>query len=73
MGAEPPVDYGKVGYQGERIVEAHRFFGEQAREWLRQKGSSEIQARSAAIETTVWDLIHMVVIDLAADENAQKL
>jgi Protein of unknown function DUF262 len=34
MGAKPPVDYNVVGHRGERMVEAHRFFSEQAREWL---------------------------------------
>jgi len=32
-----------------------------------------VQVRAAAIETTVRDLIQMVVIDLAADENAQEI
>lgn len=34
IGATPPIDHDAVGNRGERMVEVHRFFGEQAREWL---------------------------------------
>jgi Protein of unknown function DUF262/Protein of unknown function (DUF1524) len=73
MGAKPPVDYNAVGHRGERMVEAHRFFSEQAREWLSADGPEAAQRRAAAIETVVRDLLQMVVIDLAADENAQEI
>jgi hypothetical protein len=73
MGAKPPVDYESIGYRGAKMVEAHRFFSEQAREWLAQKGAEQVPTRSAAIETVVRDLLQMVVIDLAADENAQEI
>jgi hypothetical protein len=36
-------------------------------------GPENVQVRAAAIETTVRDLIQVVVIDLAADENAQEI
>ena len=55
------------------MVEAHRFFSEQAREWLSLDGPEAAQARAAAIETVVRELLQMVVIDLAADENAQEI
>jgi hypothetical protein len=73
MGAEPPVNYDAIGHRGERMVEAHRFFGERAREWLLLKGPDDIQKRAAAVETVVRDLLQIVVIDLAADENAQEI
>jgi hypothetical protein len=73
MGATPPVDHDAVGYRGERMVEAHRFFSEQAREWLALGGAQGIAARAAAIETVVRDLLQIVVIDLAVDENAQEI
>jgi Protein of unknown function DUF262 len=72
MGAKPPIDYAAVGHRGERMVEAHRYFSEQAREWLLANGIEATQARGAAIETVVRDLLQMVVIDLAVDENAQE-
>lgn len=73
MGAVPPVDYEKIGHRGERMVEAHRYFSEQARGWLALDGTSSIEVRAAAIETVVRDLLQMVVIDLAVDENAQEI
>jgi hypothetical protein len=73
MGAEPPVDYAAVGFAKERMVEAHRFFSEQVREWLAADGESAVQGRAAALDTVVRDLLQMVVIDLSADENAQEI
>lgn len=73
MGAEPPVDHDSLGHSGERMVEAHRFFSKQAREWLTKEGADQIEPRAAAIETVCRDLLHMVVIDLAAEENAQEI
>ncbi len=73
MGAKPPVDYDAVGRAGERMVEAHRFFSDQARIWLLENGVEQVMTRAAAIETVARDLLQMVVIDLAADENAQEI
>ena len=55
------------------MVEAHRFFSEQARAWLSLNGAEAIQERATAIETVVRDFLQMVVIDLTADENAQEI
>jgi Protein of unknown function DUF262/Protein of unknown function (DUF1524)/Restriction Enzyme Adenine Methylase Associated len=73
MSAKPPIDYNTIGYPGQRMVEAHRFFSEQAREWLSSEGPNAVPQRAAAIETVVRELLQMVVIDLAADENAQEI
>src|SRR5664279_2346906 len=73
MNAKPPINYTAIGYHGERMVEAHRFFSEQAREWLSLNGTETIPKRAAAIETVVRDLLQMVVIDLSVDENAQEI
>jgi Protein of unknown function DUF262/Protein of unknown function (DUF1524)/Restriction Enzyme Adenine Methylase Associated len=73
MGAKPPVDYSSLGHRGERMVDAHRFFSEQARQWLSANGDRDAQSRAAAIETVVRELLQIVVIDLAADENAQEI
>lgn len=73
MGAKPPVDHDVTGYRGERMVEAHRFFSEQAREWLTLDGPNAVQTRAIAIETVARELLQMVLIDLAADENAQEI
>jgi hypothetical protein len=73
MGAKPPVDYEALGHRGERMVEAHRFFSQAARDWLALEGRDGVQARAAAVETVVRDLLQMVVIDLGVDENAQEI
>jgi hypothetical protein len=73
MSASPPMDHDAVGYRGERMVEAHRFFSEQAREWLRLDGDNGLPARAEALETAVREKLQIVVIDLAADENAQEI
>ena len=73
MCAKPPIDYASIGYRGERMVEAHRFFSERAREWLVLKGEKAVGARAAAIETTLRELLQIVVIDLTLDENAQEI
>lgn len=73
MAAKPPVDYDAVGFADERMVAAHRFFSEQAREWLSNQGVDHVAVRAAAIETVVRELLQMVVIDLGVDENAQEI
>jgi hypothetical protein len=73
MGATPPVDHDATGFRGERMNEAHRFFSEQAREWITLEGPDAVAVRGAAVETVVRDLLQMVVIDLTADENAQEI
>ncbi len=55
------------------MVAAHRYFGEQARGWVLLNGEEDAQARAVAIETVARELLQMVVIDLAADENAQEI
>src|SRR3954471_22209405 len=73
MAGAPPVDHAGLGFAGERMVEAHRYFGEQARAWLMLYGEEDVQGRAAALETVVRELLQMVVIDLAAEENAQEI
>lgn len=60
MGAAPPVNHDAVAHRGERMVEAHRFFSEQARDWLRIGGDQALGARAVAIETVVRDLLQIV-------------
>lgn len=73
MAAEPPLDYNVIGHNGAKIPDAHRFFSMEAREWLSAEGPERVQTRAEAIETVVRDLLQMVVIELAADENAQEI
>lgn len=73
MGATPPVDHDALKHHGERLVEAHRYFGVEAERWLAAGGPEHLSERAAAIDATVRDLLQLVVIDLAADENAQEI
>jgi GNAT superfamily N-acetyltransferase len=73
MSASEPVDYAAVGYAEERMVQAHRYFSDQAKEWLNSEGFDKAQIRANAIETVVRELLQVVVIDLGADENAQEI
>ena len=73
MAADAPIDYSKLPHRGERLVEAHRFFAEQARAWLQLNGQEDVDARAVALEHTVRELLQLVVIELTADENAQEI
>lgn len=72
MAADPPLAYDALEHRTSRMVQAHQFFAERAREWL-AADMEKVQPRAAAIERTVRELMQMVVIDLAADENAQEI
>lgn len=72
MAAEPPVDYDRLPESDSRLVLAHRYFAGRAREWL-EADRSQLPARAAAIERALRELVQMVVIDLAAEENAQEI
>jgi uncharacterized protein with ParB-like and HNH nuclease domain len=73
MSAAPPVNYEALGHGGARMVDAHRYFSEEARNWLNREGPSQTAARAAAIERVARELLQIVVIELAADENAQEI
>lgn len=73
MAAPPPVTYSALKHSGERLVEAHRFFAERAREWINREGSEHTTERAQKLEFAVRELLQLVVIDLTADENAQEI
>jgi len=72
MAADPPVPYNALEHRASRMVQAHEFFAKRAREWL-TADEQNVQLRAGAIERTVRELMQVVVIDLAADENAQEI
>jgi len=72
MGAAPPVEHDALGFAGEKMLEAHRFFSESARDWL-DRDAPGLDVRANAIETASRELLQLVVIDLAVDENAQEI
>ncbi len=73
MSAEAPVDYSTLVEPKARMVLAHKYFGEQARGWIDLNGTDEALDRATALERAVRELLQVVVIDLAPDENAQEI
>lgn len=71
MAAVPPIDYDALVHKSSRLVKAHQFFTQRCREWL-EKGN-DIQRQAEVIERTARDFLQIVVIDLAANENAQEI
>jgi len=73
MFAEPPVRHDELEHQGHRMVEAHRYFSEQSRNWLVASDPEALLRKAEAIERVTRELLQLVVIDLSADENAQEI
>jgi uncharacterized protein with ParB-like and HNH nuclease domain len=73
MGAPYPVAYESLKHQAAKLVQAHRFFAKQAKDWLALGGPETLQVRADAIERSVRELLQLVVIDLSVDENAQEI
>lgn len=73
MAAPHPVNYDELAHQTSRMAKAHQFFAKQCRAWLAAPGGDSVQARAEAIERSARELLQVVVIDLAANENAQEI
>lgn len=73
MSAATPVAYDELAHRGDRLVEAHRYFAEQARSWLHRNGPEDVAVRVEKLELTVRELLQLVVINLSAEENAQEI
>jgi hypothetical protein len=73
MSAPHPIDYGTLNHPSARLVEAHRFFSERAKEWLNVEGEEQCQRRAEALERSARELLQLVIIDLSIDENAQEI
>jgi Protein of unknown function (DUF1524)/Restriction Enzyme Adenine Methylase Associated/Protein of unknown function DUF262 len=73
MAADPPITYDSLDPSDARLVQAHRFFAEQARTWLCLNGPEDVAVRAEKLEHAVRELLQLVVIDLTAEENAQEI
>ena len=73
MAAELPVNYPGLTHKAERLQHCHKFFAEQANEWLNADGDSYVSTRADALEKASRELLQLVVIDLDFDENAQEI
>jgi hypothetical protein len=71
MASPPPVAYDSLAHKSSRLVKAHQYFAERCKEWL-QKGDN-LQSQAETIERSARELLQIVVIDLAANENAQEI
>jgi hypothetical protein len=73
MGIHPPFDYDGLDHADARLVQAHKYFFQQATEWLDEESIYSDDLRADALETAVSKLLQLVVIDLQVDENAQEI
>lgn len=73
MGKGQEVPYSKLENCEHRLVKAHQFFATQTAEWLGLDGEASAKHRGEALERSVRELLQMVVIDLAPQENAQEI
>ena len=73
LAAPFPVEYENLQYSKSKMALAHRFFSESAREWLLENGENEALKRAEVLELCCRELLQIVVIDLAPNENAQEL
>ncbi len=73
MESPTPVDSHSARVSTSRMAKAHHFFAQQCREWLHAGEPDAVVARAEAIERTARELLQIVVIDLAANENAQEI
>jgi len=73
MGIHPPFDYDALDHADARLVQAHKYFFQQATEWLDEESVYSDDLRADALETAVSKLLQLVVIDLQVDENAQEI
>lgn len=71
MSAGVPVAYNTLRHTSSRLVQGHKYFADRSREWLAIDAANVDRAQ--AIELAVRELVQMVVIDLAADENSQEI
>lgn len=73
LAAPFPVDYENLEFSKSKMALAHRFFSESARTWLLENGDDEAQQRAEILDLCCRELLQIVVIDLAVNENAQEI
>ena len=73
MGKEPESEYASLENHSHKLVLAHKFFSEQSHAWLLEDGEEVLPKRAEALEKSVRELLQMVVIELAPQENAQEI
>lgn len=73
LAAPFPISYANLKHSKSKMALAHQFFSESAKEWLAEAGEEQILARAEILDRCCRELLQIVVIDLAANENAQEI
>lgn len=73
LAAPFPIDYANLKYAKSKMILAHQFFSESTREWLLENGKEESLHRAEVLDRCCRELLQVVVIDLAVNENAQEI
>jgi uncharacterized protein with ParB-like and HNH nuclease domain len=73
LAAPFPINYENLEHSKSKMALAHQFFSESAREWLLENGEVEVQKRAEVLDLCCRELLQIVVIDLAVNENAQEI
>lgn len=73
LAADFPVQYENLKHSRSKMALAHQFFSESAREWLLEEGEENAISRAEVLDRCCRDLLQVVVIDLAVNENAQEI
>jgi hypothetical protein len=68
-----PVDYKNLVHAKSKMALAHQFFSSSARDWLYEEGEGEVLNRAEILDRCCRELLQVVVIDLAINENAQEI
>lgn len=71
MRATPPVTYDQLAQPAAKMTQAHRYFNQAIGEWI--GNTSEATGRADALAHVLLNDLQLVVIQLAADEDAQEI
>lgn len=67
----PIPQHGNLAHLGVKIVGTHEFFSAKAREWLALEPDT-VEERASVLVDAVATRLQIVVIDLKADEDAER-
>jgi Protein of unknown function DUF262/Protein of unknown function (DUF1524)/Restriction Enzyme Adenine Methylase Associated len=73
MASSPPIDYSKLTFKNDRVVEAHRYFAQATSDFLAEESEFSPEDRAAALRVAIRDFLRVVVISLEPSEDAQAI
>lgn len=71
MSAVAPIDYDSLANTKSKMVQCHRYFAQQANEWLHL--DENVSERANSLVQTVSTYLQLVVIELLPNEDAQEI